>query len=211
MESVSVEAEGTYEIEEGRVSSQAEERGAADDDLEGPRAQRREVEIRRLVLHLVLVLPLALGHVLQVQYGSALRVVQAGRPVEQAHEEERRDCPRERLQAEAPAECAASMRACRYDHVRVRRGMNLLDAVSEDVGEDGDARAGAHAGEHLDHLSLALEVLAQHERRRLAHHGQAQPQENAVAEKGRDNAKAFFQRCPDMRIALWPGESISGT
>ena len=42
------------------------------------RSEGGEVEVGRLVLDLVLVLPLPLAHVLQVKDGPPLRVVQAG-------------------------------------------------------------------------------------------------------------------------------------
>ena len=43
-----------------------------------------KVEVGRFVLNLVLVLPLLLAHVLQVENRSSLRMVQAGRAVEHA-------------------------------------------------------------------------------------------------------------------------------
>ena len=71
--------------------------------MERPRRQQREVEVGRLALDLGLVLPLPLGHVLEVENGSALRMVEAGRPVEEADEEERGQCHRHGLKAEPPA------------------------------------------------------------------------------------------------------------
>ena len=46
-----------------------------------------EVKVRRLVLDLVFIFPLLLGHVLDVEDGSPLRVVEARRPVEHTDEE----------------------------------------------------------------------------------------------------------------------------
>ena len=46
-----------------------------------------EVKVRRLVLDLVFIFPLLLGHVLDVEDGSSLRMVEARRPVEHTDEE----------------------------------------------------------------------------------------------------------------------------
>ena len=51
-----------------------------------------------------------------------------------------------------------------------------------DVGEDGNAEARSGRRQHLDQLPPALEVLAQHQRRRLAHHGTAEAEQEAVTE-----------------------------
>ena len=57
----------------------------------------------------------------------------------------------------------------------------LRDASVESVGEDGDAEPGPGAGPHLDELPPALEVLAEHEGRRLADHRVADAKKEAVA------------------------------
>lgn len=57
--------------------------------MKRPRRQQREVEVGRLTFKLGLVLPLPLGHVLEMEDGSTLRMVEAGRPIEEADEEER--------------------------------------------------------------------------------------------------------------------------
>ena len=56
--------------------------------MKGLEAQCAEVEVRRFVLDLVLVLPLLLGHVLDVEDGPPLRVIEAGGPVEHSQEEQ---------------------------------------------------------------------------------------------------------------------------
>ena len=47
-----------------------------------------EVKVRRLVLDLVFIFPLLLGHVLDVEDGPPLGVVETGRPVEHPQEEQ---------------------------------------------------------------------------------------------------------------------------
>ena len=78
--------------------------GAGHQDPERARPQAGEVEVGRLALHLVLVLPLALGHVLEVEDGPALRVVERGRAVEGAEDEEEGGAPGHRLEAKAPTD-----------------------------------------------------------------------------------------------------------
>ena len=56
--------------------------------LERAESEGGKVKVGRLVLDLVLVLPLLLAHVLEVEDGPPLGVVEAGRPVEHAEEEE---------------------------------------------------------------------------------------------------------------------------
>ena len=63
------------------------------------RSEGGEVEVGRLVLDLVLVLPLPLAHVLQVKDGPALRMVETRRAVEEPEEEERGGAHCDRLQA----------------------------------------------------------------------------------------------------------------
>jgi hypothetical protein len=94
----------TYEVEQGRVCPHGPERGAEEYNLELRRAERREVKVWRLVLRLVLVFSLPLGHVLQVEDGPPLRVVEAGGTVEEAEEEQRREDGGHRLKAVAPAQ-----------------------------------------------------------------------------------------------------------
>ncbi len=52
----------------------------------------------------------------------------------------------------------------------------------EYVGEYGYSDPCSRARHHLDELPPPLEVLAQHHRRRLAHHRVANPEQEAVAE-----------------------------
>ena len=57
----------------------------------------------------------------------------------------------------------------------------------EDVRENGDSDSGSRAGHHLDHLPPPLEVLAQHDGRRLPDHRIPHREQEAVAEEERKN------------------------
>ena len=63
-----------------------------------------EVEVGRFVLDLVLVLPLLLAHVLEVEDRPPLGVVEACRPVEHAQEEEARCGGSNHLETMAPSD-----------------------------------------------------------------------------------------------------------
>ena len=65
--------------------------------LFGP--QGGQVKVRWLVLQLALVFALLLGHVLQVEDGTTLWVVEAGRPVEKAQHKQGAKASRHSLQA----------------------------------------------------------------------------------------------------------------
>ena len=71
-------------------------------DLQGAEFEGGKVKVRRLVLDLVLVLALLLAHVLEVEDGPPLGVVEAGRPVEHPEEEEGRGGGGDHLQSVAP-------------------------------------------------------------------------------------------------------------
>ena len=72
-------------------------------DLQGAQSEGGKVKVRRLVLDLVLVLPLLLAHVLEVEDGPPLRVVEAGGAVEHAEEEEGGGRGSDHLQTVSPA------------------------------------------------------------------------------------------------------------
>ena len=71
--------------------------------LKGTQSEGGKVKVGRLVLDLVLVLPLLLAHVLEVEDGPPLRVVEAGGPVEHAEEEERGGRCSDHLKTVSPA------------------------------------------------------------------------------------------------------------
>ena len=66
--------------------------------------QSRKIEVRRFVFDLVLVLALLLAHVLEVEDGPPLGVVEAGRPVEHPEEEKGRSGGSDHLQSVAPTD-----------------------------------------------------------------------------------------------------------
>ena len=86
------------------------------------------------------------------------------------------------------------MQSC-CDEVVLFSTLYSLNACLEPVGDYCNAGARAEGGVHLDQLPLPLEVLAQHQGRRLAHHRVPDPEEEAVAEKKKketDNIKEFL-------------------
>ena len=82
--------------------------------MQGLEAQCAEVEVRRFVLDLVLVLPLLLGHVLDVEDGPPLGVVETGRPVEHPQEEQHHEHGGHGLKAKSPAQVTKEIRMRRF-------------------------------------------------------------------------------------------------
>ena len=72
--------------------------------LKGTQSEGGKVKVWWLVLDLVLVLPLLLAHVLEVEDRPPLRVVEACRPVEHAKEEEARCGGSNHLETMAPSD-----------------------------------------------------------------------------------------------------------
>jgi hypothetical protein len=68
----------SYKKEKWCASPETTESRAEKDNLKGSGGHQGEVEVWRLALDLALVLPLPLGHVLQVEDCTTLRMVKAG-------------------------------------------------------------------------------------------------------------------------------------
>ena len=93
----------TYKKEKWCVGTQTAECSAEEQDLERSCIHHGEVKVRRFALNLALVLSLPLGHVLQVQDGPSLWVIEAGRSVKEANKEQRGQSQCYSLETKSPS------------------------------------------------------------------------------------------------------------
>lgn len=131
--------------------------------------QRAEVEERWPVVRLVLVFNFPLL-ILQVQDGSALRMVQGRASIKRAQDERQENYARHCLKAQAPTDFAKVQRQSMKSNVcgfarcscNENASVSLPDHSFYESRHDSDAKATSGHDENLDQFSSPLEILRHH-------------------------------------------------